>query len=715
VIKIVIMVGFLFSFGLLHAEENRMVALKAGYNAIQFNANVTLADMIEKIGFENLLSIQGAGQGQTYKKENVDNGLPFLNTFTQTELGKAYWIKVQNGIDLNYVTDNYEGNQTIDLDEGWNFVGPLTSLTLEQITQQIEFENLLVIQGAGQGATYKKENIDNGLPFLNTFTAFEESQGYWIKVENQASLIFDFTIKIVLKDLKAFPTAEGAGAKATGGRGGAVVYVTRVEDDTQEGSLRYALNFSGKKTIVFAVGGKFLLDESIIKQGDDYTFAGQTANDLGGVHIVGEGLESKTVYLPGSNKIFRYFTARGQWENSYYITEGKSPPQFSLLNSNTMIVDHFTGGWGSYCMNFNKFNAQTNKSGDFTLQRSLCLEGVSTHNVSLVTGFSIEAANDYLDYDTREEVWNRYGGEWDFHDNAFILNDHRQPSNTSGGEDASFTEINNYTYGWDTRLAKHAGNAKLDMINNVFEEALYGGIVQSKLFKVGFDVELDADNPEDFHPSIYVKGNRIVHYNGSIFMGETVANQFEQSYTHYTTTKYGEANTHLNEMYHREVAQSPREFPITILPTAEVKENVLNNVGAGVRFNSNGTTYIADPIDRYYITMAYNKSGSTFKHNKDKGYIGDGGVGDPAHFNPELYGQNFNGTSRDLDVWDSDRDGIPNEWEDAHGLDKGNRDDGNGIVKDWKIGNYTVVNEAGYTNVEIYLADIAGDFHLLAW
>jgi hypothetical protein len=167
---LIIWVVLYLSLTTLYAED-RTITLNRGYNAVQFNATLTLENLVEKIGFENLISIQGAGQGQTYKKENLDNGLPFLNTFTQTELGKAYWIRIQNGIDLNYVIDNYEGNQTIDLDEGWNFVGPLTPLTLEQIIQQIDVENLLVIQGAGQGATYKKENIDNGLPFLNRLLA----------------------------------------------------------------------------------------------------------------------------------------------------------------------------------------------------------------------------------------------------------------------------------------------------------------------------------------------------------------------------------------------------------------------------------------------------------------------------------------------------------------------------------------------------------------
>ncbi len=194
------MVGFLFSFGLLHAEENRMVALKAGYNAIQFNANVTLADMIEKIGVENLISIQGAGQGSSYKKENVDQGLDFLNSFQQTNFGQAYWVNVVSDVEFSYIAQTYGGTKTINLAGGWNFVGPIGILTISEIQAQLGMDNLLVIQGAGQGRSYKKSYVDDGLGFLNSFTAFEQGQGYWIKVVSDATLSFIFNLSNIAKD-----------------------------------------------------------------------------------------------------------------------------------------------------------------------------------------------------------------------------------------------------------------------------------------------------------------------------------------------------------------------------------------------------------------------------------------------------------------------------------------------------------------------------------
>jgi len=50
--------------------------------------------------------------------------------------------------------------------------------------------------------------------------------------------------------------------------------------------------------------------------------------------------------------------------------------------------------------------------------------------------------------------------------------------------------------------------------------------------------------------------------------------------------------------------------------------------------------------------------------------------------------------------WDTDHDGIPDAWEKAHGLNAADASDG----------NRTNLSKVGYTNLEMYLNELAGDF-----
>jgi hypothetical protein len=83
---------------------------------------------------------------------------------------------------------------------------------------------------------------------------------------------------------KAFPTAKGAGASATGGRGGTVLHVTNLNWNSSTGSLKWALEQTYPRIIVFDVSGTidatsearftpFITNSNC----SDVTIAGQTA------------------------------------------------------------------------------------------------------------------------------------------------------------------------------------------------------------------------------------------------------------------------------------------------------------------------------------------------------------------------------------------------------------------------------------------------------
>jgi hypothetical protein len=123
----------------------------------------------------------------------------------------------------------------------------------------------------------------------------------------------------VAQTIPAFPGAEGAGAFATGGRGGIVYHVTKLDKNfnhNEPGTLRYGLtdsNFAGQhRTIVFDVAGTFWLGrygaernhhngwdtQSRLNLGSNVTIAGQTAP--GPVRIMGG-----VVKAGGNNAILR--------------------------------------------------------------------------------------------------------------------------------------------------------------------------------------------------------------------------------------------------------------------------------------------------------------------------------------------------------------------------------------------------------------------------
>jgi len=142
--------------------------------------------------------------------------------------------------------------------------------------------------------------------------------------------------------LKAFPTAEGFGKNATGGRGGKVVIVTNTDDDG-EGSFRWALKQCSENeatTVVFAISGKIELKSDIRCKAKNFTIAGQTAPG-GGICVI----KNEVNFGGSENFIIRHMRFRVGDKDA----NGKDHNAACLRveNANNFIIDHCSFSWAS--------------------------------------------------------------------------------------------------------------------------------------------------------------------------------------------------------------------------------------------------------------------------------------------------------------------------------------------------------------------------------
>ena len=148
--------------------------------------------------------------------------------------------------------------------------------------------------------------------------------------------------------LVAFPGAEGFGADAKGGRGGAVIKVTNL-NDSGSGSLRACVEASGPRTCVFEVGGTIELD-SRIKISDPYlTIAGQTAPG-GGITIRNSASNEKgdTFLTATHDVVIRYIALRpGHAAGSTTTNRATSIFDSGDGSVYNVILDHISMSWAS--------------------------------------------------------------------------------------------------------------------------------------------------------------------------------------------------------------------------------------------------------------------------------------------------------------------------------------------------------------------------------
>ena len=240
----------------------------------------------------------------------------------------------------------------------------------------------------------------------------------------------------------AFPTAEGFGRFAQGGRGGDVYHVTQLRDDGP-GSLREGIrSATGPRTIVFDVSGTILLATPLVVDKSHLTIAGQTAP--------GDGicLRDQTFRIrQASHIIVRYLRFRLGDQNK---PRPSGPDCLNTDDVDHVIFDHITATWGI------DGNHDLRRGGNFTLQWSIYAEAL---NHSLHDKGSHAMLASFRDLTAGITL----------HHNLLASSRERHP--TLGGSPRTRAEAvvdfrNNVVY--NVSGATNLGNCHINLINNFY-------------------------------------------------------------------------------------------------------------------------------------------------------------------------------------------------------------------------------------------------------
>ncbi|HKJ43830.1 MAG TPA: T9SS type A sorting domain-containing protein [Sunxiuqinia sp.] len=432
------------------------------------------------------------------------------------------------------------------------------------------------------------------------------------------------------QDVPAFPGAEGGGKYAIGGRGGRVIYVTNLDDNTTPGSLRYAVEQSGPRIIVFALSGTIALNSRLSIKNGDITIAGQTAP--------GDGicLRNYTLTVDADNVIIRFIRSR------LGDVSGDQDDAMNGRRHKNIILDHCSMSWsvdetGSFYDNTN-----------FTMQ--WCLLSESLRN------------------SIHDKGRHGYGGIWggktaSFHHNLLADHDSRNPrfcgSRYSNRPDLELVDFrNNVIYNWGANSSYAAEGGSYNMINNYFKAGPATSSSKADRIEQPYPDNGGNEQPAGVYGRFYINGNITTASSATTqdnWRGVDLASAFDQ---------YGITKDDLK-------SDTPFTVPsVTTQPADKAYEQVLKYVGASL---------VRDTVDKRVI------------HDAETGTatITDGGNGST---NGLIDSQSAVGGWPELKSkpapTDTDQDGMPDDWEDANNLDKNNPADAKLTTVD---GQYTNV------------------------
>lgn len=435
----------------------------------------------------------------------------------------------------------------------------------------------------------------------------------------------------------AFPGAEGFGKYTSGGRGGKVFIVSNL-NDKGPGSFREAAEAKEKRMIVFAVSGTIHLETRLSIKAD-VTIAGQTAP--------GDGicLADQPISLGGDNIIVRYLRFRmgDKYQRGGMVDGNGGDDAFGGVRRKNIIIDHCSMSWSTDEV----FSVYAGDST--TLQWNLISEPLN---------YSYHFETGDKDYEH-----HGYGGIWgglhlSAHHNLFAHCNNRNPrfNGTRHTPTEMVDYINNVIYDWGGNTIYAGEGGDYNIINNYFR---YG---PSTSKNVRYRIVNPGKNDKIDFGKWYVNGNYVHEANDvskNNWLGIVMGNG---------GTEEDKKNTIIDKPHAAE--------PMITQDAEDAYGAVLKWVGA---------SYKRDTLDERIINDVKNRTGTLV----------------------DVQGGFPHGTAYELTVnaWpalqslpaplDTDKDGMPDDWEKKNKLNPNDPADATAFKLD-----------KNYSNVEVYINSI---------
>lgn len=479
--------------------------------------------------------------------------------------------------------------------------------------------------------------------------------------------------------LPAFPGAEGMGASTIGGRGGAIIKVTNL-NDSGPGSFREAVTAPGPRIVVFAVSGYIQLLTPLQITHPYLTVAGQTSP--GGIALTGAVLQVSTHDVIMTHLRWRKGSDICSMDQTYDCDAyGDALQVIGLAYSgdtwaHDIIFDHCSFSWG--CDETIDIGGWMGNATKVTFSKCLIAQGLDDPAPETHHALGMNIGGHYQNFqETAVSIHHSYMAHFRY----------RLPQVSYNG----FADIrNNIFYNWESRGANYMDEidngtysmedytlTRLNAINNEYKhgslntypcgDGNYNG-------GINYSGEAESDciglTTDWGRGQFYVSGNTGCGSNNRVWYG----------YSSYCNSENGfYTQTWLDEVASDYISSTPHITSDIQVTTSMMDSALISSVLSDCGATKCQSGDCRDSTDGEFVDDYINTAGSILadKHFADypTGWYVFNTPAAPA---------------------DTDNDGMSDVWETANSLNMGTNDSAGHDLDD------------NYTNVEVYLHELGG-------